>query len=32
MKIIQSIVVMLGFHDFQNGGRTPSWILEIQIF
>jgi len=20
------------FHGFQNGGRPPSWILEIEIF
>jgi len=32
MIIGQKIAEIWLFNGFQNGGRPPSWILEIQIF
>jgi len=32
IKISQTIAEIWRFNGFQNGGRPPSWILEIQIF
>jgi len=31
-KIGQTVAEIWRFNGFQNGGRPPSWILEIQIF
>ena len=30
--IIIIITIIWRFNSFQNGGRPPSWILEIQFF
>jgi len=32
IKIGQTIAEMWRFNGFHNGGRPPSWILEIQFF
>jgi len=32
IKIGQTVAEIWRFDSFQNGGRPPSWILEIQIF
>jgi len=32
IKIGQTVAKIWRFNGFQNGGRSPSWILEIQIF
>jgi len=32
IKIGQTVADIWPFNCFQNGGRPPSWILEIQIF
>jgi len=32
IKIGQTVVEIWRFDCFQNGGRPPFWILEIQIF
>jgi len=32
IKIGQTVAEIWRFSGFQNGGRPPSWILEIQIF
>jgi len=32
IKIGQTVAEIWRFNCFQNGGRPPSWILEIQIF
>ena len=31
IKIGQTVAEIWRFNGFHNGGRTPSWILEIQI-
>jgi len=31
IKIGQTVAEIWRFNDFQNGGRAPSWISEIQI-
>jgi len=32
IKIGQTVAEIWRFNGFHNGGRPPSWILEIQIF
>jgi len=32
VKIGQKVAEIWWFDGFQNGGRPPSWICEIQIF
>jgi len=32
IKIGQTVAEIWQFNGFQNGGRPPSWIYEIQIF
>jgi len=32
IKIGQTVEEIWRFNGFRNGGRPPSWILEIQIF
>jgi len=32
IKIGQTVAKIWRFNGFQDGGRPPSWILEIQIF
>jgi len=32
IKIGQTVAKIWRFNGFQNGGRPPSWILEIQFF
>jgi len=32
IKIGQTVAEIWRFNGFPNGGRPPSWILEIQIF
>jgi len=31
IKIGQTVAEIWGLNSFHNGGRTPSWILEIQF-
>jgi len=31
-QIGQTVAEIWRFNGFQNGGRPPSWIVEIQIF
>jgi len=32
IKIGKTVAEIWRFNGFENGGRPPSWILEIQIF
>ena len=32
IKIGQKVAEIWRFNGFQNGGRPPSWICDIQIF